>query len=176
MEKNQQELLSIGKVLNFHGVKGEVKVGFTEGNEKIFSEISRVYAVNSSKVSRLDIEKVRFHKKFAVIKFKQVNSVDEAVEIKGFLLKLPKEELVKYLEEDEFYISDLISLKAYDTEGNYIGEVSGVANLKEQDVLFIKNTGNKEHIIPFKKEIVPKVDLKQEKIIINIIEGLIEKK
>ncbi len=175
MKKNLQELLSIGKVLNFHGIKGEVKVGFNEGNEKIFSEIHRVLIVKGSETSELEIEKVRFHKKFAIIKFKQVNSVDEAVKIKGSLLKLPKEKLVKYLEEDEFYICDLIGLKAYDREGNFIGEISGVVNFRDQDTLFIKNSENKEHMIPFKKEIVPEVDLEKGRITINIIEGLIEK-
>ncbi len=175
MEKTTQELLSIGKILNFHGIKGDVKVGFTEGNEKVLSETGHVYVVSGSETVRLDIESVRFHKKTAIIKFKQFNSVDDTVKFKGCLLKLPKEELISYLEEDEFYISDLIGLKACDTDGNYLGEVSGVVSIKQQDMLFIKNTGKKEYMVPFKKEIVPEVDLEKGKITINVIEGLFEK-
>jgi len=170
-----EELLSVGKILNFQGIKGEVKAGFTEGNEKLFSEIKEIYAVKDSEIRKLDIERSRFHKKFVIIKFRQINSVDEAVELKGWLLKLPKEELTKYLEEDEYYVSDLIGLKAYDTDGNYLGEISGVMNIKEQDVLFIKNSEGKEHMVPFKKEIVPELDMEQGKVVINKIEGLIEK-
>ena len=171
-EKGLDKLLSVGKVLNFQGIKGEVKVGFTGGNEKIFSEINEIYVVKDSEIKKLDIEKVRFHKNFAIIKFKQINSINDTVKIKGSLLKLPKEKLDKYLNEDEFYISDLVNLKAYDTEGNFLGNVSGVVNIKEQDTLFIKDKDNKECMVPFKKEFVPEVNLKEGKIIINKIEGL----
>lgn len=175
MLKKPQELLSIGKILNFHGIKGEVKVGFTEGNEQIFSDIKHVYAEKDSEIIKLDIEKLRFHKKYAIIKFKQINSVDAAIDYKGCLLKHVKENLTKFLEEDEFYISDLIGLKAYDNDGNYLGEVSSVVNVKGQDILFVKTAENKEYMIPFKKEIVPEVNLKEKKIVINVIEGLFEK-
>ncbi|OGI04263.1 MAG: 16S rRNA processing protein RimM [Candidatus Melainabacteria bacterium GWF2_37_15] len=169
-----QNLLSIGKILNFHGIKGEVKVGFTEGDEKIFSEIAELFAVRGSQTTILTIEQLRFHKKFALIKFKEINSVDEAIEFKGSLLKAPKELLEKYLQEDEFYISDLVGLNAYDEEGNLLGKISGVVNIKEQDTLFIKDESNKETMVPFNREIVPDVDLKEKRITIRRIEGLFE--
>ncbi len=168
-----QKLLSIGKILNFHGIKGEVKIGFSEGNEKIFEEIREVFAEKGTETITLNIEHLRFHKKYVLIKFKEINSVDEAIEIKGALLKVPKELLEDYLEEDEFYISDLIGLKAYDEGHNLIGEVSGVVNLKGQDTLFIKDANNKEHMVPFNREIVPEVDLGEGRITLHLIEGLI---
>lgn len=168
-----QQLLSIGKILNFHGIKGEVKVGFSEGDEKILSEIKEIYAVKDSKTTVLNVESVRFHKNFALIKFKQINSIDESVEFKGALLKIQKELLDKYLEEDEFYVNDLVGMKAYDEDGMLLGEVSGVINIKGQDTLFIKDKHNKEHMVPFNREIVPAVDLESGKITIHRIEGLI---
>jgi len=169
----RQEILSIGKILNFHGIKGEVKVGFTEGNEKVLSEVNEIYAEKNSKPIRLEIENLRFHKKFAIIKFKDINSIDEAVELKGSFLKLPKENLIKYLEEDEFYISDLVGLKVYDMEEECLGEVSGVMNIKQQDTLFIKTASGKERLLPFTKKFVPEVSLKQGRITVNPIEGLL---
>ncbi len=168
-----QKFLSIGKILNFHGIKGELKVGFTQGNEKIFSEITELYAVKPPKTIKLNIEQVRFHKKFALIKFKGINSIDEAIELKGALLKAPKDLLENNLEEDEFYISDLVGIKAYDEEGQPLGEVSGVVNIKGQDTLLIRDKNNKEHMIPFNRAIVPDVDLEGDRIVINRIEGLI---
>jgi len=168
-----QKFLSIGKILNFHGIKGEVKVGFSEGNEKVFTEVKEVVAVKGPQQLKLSIESVRFHKQYALIKFKEINSIDEAMEVKGALLKVPKEQLEGYLEEDEFYISDLVGLKAFDGEGNLIGEVSGVVNLKGQDTLFVKDAANKEHMVPFNREFVPEVDLKGNRLVIRLIEGLI---
>lgn len=169
-----QELLSIGKILNFHGIKGEVKVGYSEGDENILTEIAEIYAVKNQETKPLKIEKIRFHKKFALIKFKEINSIDEAAEYKGALLKAPKELLEKYLGKDEFYISDLVGLEAYDEAGNRLGEVSGAVNIKGQDTLYIKDEYNKEHMVPFMREIVPEVDLKGGRITINRLEGLIE--
>ena len=174
MEIGLEKLLSVGKIFKFHGIKGEVKVGFTEGDEQIFSEIIEMYAVKDLETTLLNIERARFHKKFAIIKFKQINSIDEAVNFRGALLKVPKEKLLKYLKKDEFYINDLVGLKSYDTEGNYLGKVSGAVNIKEQDTLFIRDENNKEHMIPFIKKFVPEVDMEQGKIIINKIEGLFE--
>lgn len=167
-----EKLLSIGKVLNFHGIRGEVKVGFSQGNEKVFSEVKEFYAVKDSKTIKLNVERMKFHKKVALIKFKQINSVDEAIEIKGSLLKLPKDELDKYLEEDEFYVSDLVGVKVYDSEENYLGVITGVANVKEHHTLFIKDPEGREQMIPFNKEFVPVVDLDERRITINMIEGL----
>ena len=169
----QQELLSVGKILNFHGIKGEVKVGYTEGDEKVFSEINEIYAIKGEETVKLEIEKLRFTKKFALIKFKQINSIDESVEFKGCLLKLPKDQLEKYLEKDEFYVSDLVGLKAYDLDENYLGSVSGVIKIKQQDTLFIKTPDQKEYMVPFKKELVPEMDVEKGRITIKKIEGLL---
>lgn len=169
------ELLSIGKILNFHGIKGEVKVGFTQGNEQVLSELKKIYAVQGKKTSELNITGLRFHKKFALMKFKEINSVDEVLEYKGALLKAPKEKLEKHLEEDEFYINDLVGLKAYDEKGQLLGEVSGVLNIKGQDTLFIKDQNKKEHMVPFNRELVPEVNPEKGRMTIKLIEGLLEK-
>lgn len=167
------KLLSIGKILNFHGIAGEVKVGFTEGSEHYFTQIKQVYAEKNGKSVLLNIEKVRFHKKTAIIKFKEINSINEVTEIKGGYLKCSKEKIKSLLDKDEFYIDDLVGLKAFDTEGKELGVVSGVSLAKGQDLLFIKDAKNKEHLVPFTQEIVPEVNTKEQKIIINNIEGLI---
>lgn len=175
MELKVDKLLSIGKILNFHGIQGEVKVGFTEGAEQLIKELGEMYAEKSGgKLIPLTVQTVRFHKNNALIKFKEINSIDDVMEIKGAYLKAPKSITKGFLKEDEFYIDDLVGLSAYDTEGEFIGKVSDVSITKGQDVLFIKDAENKEHIIPFVKDIVTDVDLKGKKLVIKKIEGLID--
>ncbi len=166
-------LLSIGKITNFHGIHGEVKIGYTAGQEQLFENVDEIYVSKDSKDIRLTPEKIRFHKNVALIKFKEINSIDEAMIYKGALLKAPKSKIQKFLDKDEFYIDDLVGLSAYDPEGNLIGIISGVSVSGSQDILFIKDAENKEHLIPFAKNIVPEVDLKEKKLVINRIEGLI---
>lgn len=168
-----EKLLSIGKILNFHGIQGELKVGYSENTEHYFTKIEEIYAEKNAKTITLTIEKVRFHKNAALIKFKEINSIDEAIEMKGAILKAPKASIEDFLQEDEFYIEDLVGLVAYDQNNKQLGKVSGVAFSKGQDVLFIKDSDNKEHMIPFAKELVPEVNLKEKKLVIKTIEGLI---
>ena len=169
-----KKLLSIGKILNFQGIAGEVKVGYTKGQEHYFTRIKQMYAEKDSELISLTPQKVRFHKNNAVIKFKEINSVDEVIGIKGSLLKASEIEIRKLLVEDEFCINDLKGLEAYDNEGNKLGEVSGVSPSAGHDFLFIKDSENKEHIVPFTKATVTDVDLKAGKLTINNIEGLID--
>jgi 16S rRNA processing protein RimM len=168
-----EKLLSIGKILNFHGVRGEVKVGFSPGNEKLFSPRRIIYVEKASEVLELEIEQVKFHKKFALIKFKGIDSINEVIELKGCLLKLPKSELDRYLEEDEFYIADLVGIKAVDTNGSVLGVISGVVNIGAQDTLLLKDLDGREHMVPFNRELVPDVNLKAGRITVNPIEGLL---
>jgi 16S rRNA processing protein RimM len=175
LEKGLEKLLSVGKILNFHGIKGEVKVGFSKGDEEILSEIKQFLVVKEDKSLFLNVEELSFHKNNAIVKFKEINSVEEALALKGVLLKVDKQKLNRFLKEDEFYINDLIGLNAYDELGKFLGKITGVVNLKEQDVLFIEDLEKREHMVPFTKEIVPEVNLKEERLIINKIEGLLEK-
>lgn len=174
MEQQVDKLLSIGKILNFHGILGEVKVGFTEGAENLFTEVDEICVMQGSKTIPLTIEKVRFHKNFALVKFKEINSIDEVMALKGAYLKAPKSKIKSFLKEDEFYIDDLVGLSAYDSDGEIIGKISAVSIAKGQDILFIKDAENKEYIVPFVKDIVTEVNIKDQRITIQKIEGLFE--
>ncbi|MGN0015652.1 MAG: ribosome maturation factor RimM, partial [Candidatus Gastranaerophilaceae bacterium] len=70
-------LISIGKVLNFHGIKGEVKVGYTKGREKQIEQLETVFIDVEGSFHTFSVETVRFHKQHALIKFKEINSIND---------------------------------------------------------------------------------------------------
>jgi len=167
------KLLSIGKILNFHGIQGEVKVGFSEGTEDFLTQSKIMYIEKNSEKISLTPTNVRFHKNFALIKFKEINSIDEVMTYKGDFLKVSKEKIKKFLKKDEFYIDDLIGLSVFDQNGEFLGTISAVSKAGVQDRILVKNDQGKEHIIPFVKDIVPDINLEEKKLIIKNIEGLI---
>ena len=169
-----EELLSIGKILNFHGIYGEAKVGYTANKEHQLIAIKNVYAVKDSKTIPLTIEKIRFHKTIAIIKFKEISSVNEVVDLKGAYIKVPKEKIEAYLDENEYYVDDLIGLEAFDTQNNFLGKITNIVSTNDKDLLVIKDESGKEHLVPFVKELVPEVQIKEKKVIINKIPGLFE--
>ena len=169
----QSDFLSIGKIINFHGIKGEAKVGYS--NKSVISSLKFCYIDKQNEKIKLEVSSIRFHKNFAIIKFKEINSINELLEFKGKNIYLLKEEIEKRLDKNEFLIEDLIGMKVFDNNEDYIGEVVEIKETLANDILCIKPEDDKKEIImvPFVKEIVPVVDIKTRKIIIKPIEGLL---
>ncbi len=168
-----ENLISIAKILNFHGIKGDAKIGFTKGKEEQIQSLKKVFVKKHANYSELNVSNVRFHKHFAIIKFKEFNTVNDVEEFKGCDLYLPKEQVEENLSNDEYLISDLIGMDVYDEDDSCVGTVIAVGENLANDLLSIKDANGKEHLVPFVKEIVPVVDLKGKKVVINNIEGLI---
>ncbi len=166
-------LISIAKILNFHGIKGEAKIGFTKGRENQIEALKKVFAKKDGQYSELNVSSVRFHKHFAIIKFKEFQTVNDVEEFKGCDLYLSKEKVEETLSNDEYLISDLIGMDVYDEDGSCIGAITAIGENLANDLLSVKDANGKEHLVPFVKEIVPVVDLKGRKVVINNIEGLI---
>ncbi len=166
--------ISVGKILNFHGIKGEAKVGFTKNQEDFFCSLDEVYVKSNNTYLPLKIESVRLHKNFALVKFEGINSINDLMEYKGAFLYVEEETIRENLEEDEFLIDELVSLEVFDQDNKKVGFVVGVSNNGASDLLSVKTNSKKIVLIPFVKAIVTDVSIKDKKIIINNIEGLIE--
>ena len=167
------ELISIAKILNFHGIKGEAKLGFTKGREKQVENLKKVYVKKDETYKELNVSSVRFHKHFAIVKFKEFSTVNDVEEYKGCDIFLEKEEVENNLENDEYLISDLIAMQVYDEDDCCLGEIVAVGENLANDIISVKDKNGKEHLVPFVKEIVPVVDLKNKRVVINNIAGLI---
>ena len=166
-------LISIAKILNFHGIKGEAKVGFTKGKENQIQSLKIVFVKKNNSFKKLNVQSVRFHKHFAIIKFIEFVTVNVVEEFKGCDLYLTKEEVEENLAQDEYLINDLINMDVYDEDGCLLGSVAAVGENLANDILSVRDNNGKEHLVPFVKEIVPVVDLINKRIVINNIEGLI---
>lgn len=166
------KLISVGKILNFHGIKGEVKMGFTSGKEDLIKSLSKVYIyINNNKIE-YTVQTVRFHKNFAIVKFHEINSVNEVMDIKGLLVHVQEDFLKNKLKKDEFLVRDLVGLTAYDTQGNKLGVVCDLGANRASDIIQIKKDNGLSFMVPFVKELVPDVDILNKRIVINVIEGL----
>lgn len=167
------DLISIAKVLNFHGIKGEAKVGFSKGREKQIEALKKVYIKKENNFSELNVVSVRFHKQFAIIKFKEFKTVNDVEEFKGCDIYLTKKEVENNLDDDEYLISDLIGMDVFDEDGSCVGTITAIGENMANNLLSVKDGNGKEHLVPFVKELVPIVDLKGRKVVLNNIEGLI---
>jgi 16S rRNA processing protein RimM len=168
-----ENLISIAKILNFHGIKGEAKLGFSKGREKQIELLKKVFVKKNNQYKELNVTSVRFHKHFAIVKFNEFITVNDVEEFKGCDIYLPKEEVENNLDNDEYLISDLIGMDVYDEDDCCLGKIVAIGENLASNILSVKDNNGKEHLVPFVKELVPIVDLKGKKVVINNIEGLI---
>lgn len=168
-----EEIISVGKILNFHGIQGIAKAGYS--NSEIIANLKKVFLSREGKKESFTVQKVNFHKNFALIKFKEINSIDELLPYKGSNIYINKDEAKNSLDEDEFLIEDLIGLNAFDNNDDLIGIIADVKTSNGNDILCLKPADgeDKEILIPFAREIVPVVDIKKKKVVIKPIEGLL---
>lgn len=168
------EKVSIGKILNFHGIKGEAKVGFSKGQETFLKTLKKVYIKRDSDYIEVNIVGLRFHKDFALIQFAEISSINDLMPYKSCLIFVERKTIRENLEEDEFLVDELTGMAVFDKDDNKIGSIVGVSNNGANDMLSVKSQTKKISLVPFVKELVPEVDIKNRKIVVNNIEGLIE--
>lgn len=168
------KFVSVGKILNFHGIQGEAKVGFSKNQQEFFCGLKKVFVQVANEYKPLKIKSIRLNKSFAIVKFEGINSIDELMEYKGFLLFVEDETIREALDEDEFLIDELVGLDVVDVEGKKLGFVVGVSNNGATDLLSVRTNSKNVSLVPFVKAIVTGVSLKEKKVTINNIEGLLE--
>ena len=136
--------------------------------------MKEVFVKEQQDYKPLKIKNIRLHKNFAIVKFDGINSIDELIEYKGALLFVDESVIRESLDEDEFLIDELVGLEVFDKDGNKLGFIVGVSNNGASDLLSIKTKSNNISLVPFVKAIVTDVSLKEKKVTINNIEGLLQ--
>jgi 16S rRNA processing protein RimM len=166
------EYIEIGQIVNTNGLKGVVKVNpFTDDISK-FEELKYVYIQLKSELKKVKIEQVRYNKNQVLLKLEGIDSIEEAEKYRNFYLKTEKESQ-EDLGEDTYYIVDLIGIDVYSDKNEYLGKIEDVFPTGSNDVYVVKDNLGKQILIPAIADVVKKVDLKNKKMIINLIPGLV---
>lgn len=167
-----QDCLIVGEIVNTRGLSGEVKIYPTTQYPRRFDDLSFVYVgINNVKV-KYYIERVSYNSKFVILKFKGIDSIEDAEKLKGCLLYIDRSNAIK-LSEDEYFIGDIIGLNVFDTENNYLGKICEVYTPGSNDVYEIVDKNNKKYLIPAISQVIKKIDLDGGYMIVELLEGLI---
>ncbi len=163
--------LELGQIVNVKGLKGEVKVNsFTDDNTK-FERIPKVFIKQKSNLTEYEIEKVSYNKNQVIIKFKNIDTIEEAEKLRNSYIVVDREIFGK-LPEGVYYIADLIGLDVYTEANEYLGKVDDIFSTGSNDVYVVKDELGKQKLLPGIDEVIKKIDLESNKIIVNLIEGL----
>lgn len=164
-------MITIGRLVGFHGVRGEVKVlSESDFTAERFQPGQTVHINNKD----FKIEKYRTHKNFHLLTFEGVTNINEVESLKDEDVLQDTENVELTLEEGEFHFSEIIGLTVFSDDGKEVGRVTDIFQTGANDVWAVRDENNKEYMIPYIEEVVTDIDLENEKIIITPMEGLLE--
>ena len=166
------EYLHIGEIVNTHGVRGEVKIIPLTDDIRRFDDLANVYIEeNDTNRKEYEIESVRYHKQFVIMKFKGIDDMDTAMKLKTKFLAVHRKDAVK-LPEDTYFICDLIGLTIIDDDLGEVGKIEEVIKTGSNDV-YVTTYKNKPLCIPVLTDVVNHIDIENGIVEVKIPKGLL---
>lgn len=168
-----EKLFEVGKIVNTHGVKGEVRVvRITDFSER-FNIGNTLYIKHVDKLLPLTITNHRRHKQFDLLHFSGYETIDDVQPLINQTLYIKEEQLTP-LPEGEYYYYEIIGCEVITTEGESIGVVDHILAPGANDVWVVKRPDGKEALIPYIDDVVKQVDVQNKLITIELMEGLLD--
>lgn len=171
----EERLINIGKVVNTHGIRGEIKVlPQTDFPDIRFATGSKLLLVppESSEPLTVEVQTAREQKKMFILKLKGFDEINQVEKYKGWALKVTDSDRIP-LESDEYYVRDIIGCLVETEEGEQLGEIIDVLSPGANDVWVVRMAKGKELLLPVIDDVVLEVDIGTRKIKVRLMEGLL---
>ena len=173
---DQSDLLKIGYVRRAHGVRGALHVQLHDPQSTVLDRVARVF-VTQDKEKPARKWRVRGAQALGggafMLGVEGIDDRDAAEALQGATLLAARADLGP-LEDDEFYVADLIGCAAVREDGTVLGQVTAVPNLAGQDLLALALLGGGEALVPYVPALVLAVDLEARRVVLDPPEGLLD--
>ena len=167
------DLLKVGVITSTHGIRGEVKVFPTTDDPKRFLDLEEIILDTGKEKKTVSIQYVKFFKNMVILKFKEFDNINDVEIYRQKDLYVTREQAVP-LEENEYFIADLIGLKAVSDEGEELGEIADVLQTAANDIYVIKKKGTSDLLVPEIRECVLSVNIAGGMVTLHLLPGLRE--
>ncbi|GAA0349858.1 ribosome maturation factor RimM [Bacillus horti] len=172
------KLFKVGKIVNTHGIRGEVRVlttsDFKEERYRKGNVLYIVKDVKSTEAASVTIESHRVHKNFDLLMFEGHPSINDVEKYKGSFLMVTEDDRVE-LTEGEYYYSDIIGCEVITEDGEALGKIKEIISTGANDVWVIQRYAQgKDILIPYIEDVVKDIQLANKTITIHVLEGLLE--
>ena len=168
-----EEMLRVGVNTSTHGVRGEVKVYPTTDDAERFLELEEIWLDTGKERLPLKIQNVKFFKNMVILKFEGYDDINAVQAWRQKDLLVTREQAVE-LQEDEYFIGDLIGLHVEDEEGNALGVLRDVLETGANDVYLVSRPGEKDLMLPAIKDCIREVDLESGIMRVRVLPGLLD--
>ena len=167
-----EKLLQVGVITSTHGIQGEVKVFPTTDDPKRFKKLKQVILDTGKEKRDLEVESVKFFKQFVILKFKGIDNINEVERYKRCPLLVTRDHAVP-LQEDEYFIADMIGMQVVTEDGAVFGTLKDVIETGANDVYIIESSEHGEVLVPAIKECILDINIEEQKMQIHLMDGLI---
>ena len=167
-----EDLLQVGVITGTHGFKGEVKVFPTTEDNNRFLDLDKVYIETKEGNIEAHVEGVKFFKKFVFLKLKGYDDINDVEQFKRCPMLVTREDAIE-LEEDEYFIPDLIGMEIVDESGATLGKLTDVIQTGANDVYEVVSEEGTHFLLPAIKECILDVDMENNVILVRLMKGLV---
>lgn len=172
-----QKLITVGKIVNTHGIRGEIKVmPHTDFAEQRFAKNSPLFIIPSKGGAPIPVtvESSRLHKTMYIIKLKEIANINDAEKYKESLLKI-SEDLQEELPDNEYYFHEIIGCRVVtdDEPAEELGTITEILTPGANDVWVVKTPKGKEILLPSIPDVILDVDKKAKVVRVHLMEGLL---
>lgn len=173
-----QNLLLVGSIGKTHGLKGEVKVIPETDDPSRFEDLDTVFVGPDAEQARPHpVASVRYQQSkrgtTVLLKLEDIDTVEAAEALRNRLV-FAREEDLPPLDDDEFFLHDLLDLKVVTEDGDAIGTVKDILELRGHEVIVVDRPGQSDALIPAVPEFIVDIDFDEQTLIVQLIDGLLD--
>jgi 16S rRNA processing protein RimM len=165
--------IAIGIIRKAHGVRGEASIEPWTDSAARFEELETVTLVSpdEAQTREVTIESSRAHGERALVKFAGINTPEQVQALQNWTLEIPENE-ARELEENEYFLHDLVGLRLVDSSGTDRGVVTDVNQGGGGLLLIVRRPDGREFELPFAGEICTEIDIQTKRMTVEIPAGL----
>ncbi|MCR5829538.1 MAG: ribosome maturation factor RimM [Lachnospiraceae bacterium] len=167
-----EDRLRVGVITSPHGVKGEVNIFPTTDDPSRFKKLKRVIIDNKKDLIEMEIGNIKFFKNMVIATLDGIEDRNTAEKFRSAEILIDREYALP-LEEDEYYICDIIDFDVFSDTDIYLGKLTEVLTASANDVYVVRNEEGREILIPYTHECVLSVDMNSKKIVVHLLKGMI---
>lgn len=166
-------LVQIGRIVNLHGIRGELRVLPHNPDSDILEGLPVVFLRGPSGERRLRVTRARRHKRFILTCLEGIDSANRAEELVGSEVWVDRD-LLPAPDPHEVYHADLLGCRVRTEAGELVGVIKDVFTVPSNDVCVIEGNDGREHLIPLIADVVSHLDVQSKELTVRPIPGLLD--
>jgi len=173
-----EEWLTVGKIVNTHGIRGELKVAsqtdFPDVRFAPGARLTLMHPEHAASAVRAAVQSSRPYKtNLYLVKFAEWDNINDVEKYKGWMLKVPREERLQ-LAEGEYYYHEIVGCRVVTDEGETLGTITEILSPGANDVWVVQPQGKGKPVyIPYIDDVVKDVDVGRKLVTVHLLEGLL---